>query len=444
MLCSLFEFAVRRRYREASAPDPTVFVNKNREHSGMRSGVVGRPRSAQDPGTFRAVLLAVLWITAAPCSQAPPAVGGATRLGGMEMTSSEFQEASRIPGGVAEPDGSIGCVEAVGGRIVCLDLATGEQLAWSDAPMRPLLLRNGRLVAWAVSPDRSNVVQPLVGEITTGEFAPRGLEPVELPDWTDPVHDDPGQFTLDATIQGELLVLRWEAHSRYEGGAGPPEFLEEAATNDAGGLVSIDLGSGAVLGAEPCEVSLDPDPALVELVQTFPMMPYKSGASWLNEPWRAGAVEALLLSESAGGESGLYLRHRDPASRQYGVEHRLSERLDLEAAVTPDGRFVFLNFPETAGKGETGANWHLFSAESGEPLAVLPFEIGTEEVAVAGPRILYLLSEELWDETTGTTRLRRKLKARDLEGGEEQWSLLLSEEELAPEMPPPPMGAPGY
>ena len=119
---------------------------------------------------------------------------------------------------------------------------------------------------------------------------------------------------------------------------------------------------------------------------------------------------------------------RESPGRTTGpVEIRLTDDPAAEAAVTPDGSLIFIHEP--AGGAPT---WHVFSAETGERITSLPFDVGTRGVAVVNERVLYLVVED-----RGTTQ-RWSLRCRNLHSTELLWSYVLKEDvrSKAPPLPP--------
>jgi hypothetical protein len=340
----------------------------------------------------------------------------------------------RIPLGVTGEDGRIGCVEVQRGLLQCLDLRTGQPLARSDFPCRPLLIDGGELVAWTPDPNAPNRLRPFAVEPGGGAFAPRWFEAVSLPDWVDTNREEPERFRLEAAVEGGRLLLDWEAHSRYEGGAPPPPEVIAAYQKDAAGRVEIDRATGAVVASRP----LDPPSrerdllALSDLVQSLPMVPYRSGTEWRNAPWPVGEREALLLRSDDATRPGLRLRVQDPTHGE-AVDHWLGGATDRAPVVATDGRFLLLGPPVAA----PAADWQVFSAETGAPVARMPLGQDVAAAAVIGGEVLALVEEESPDPGGGLRR-QRTLEARDLATGAVLWSFPLADEPLLPPPPPPP------
>lgn len=338
-----------------------------------------------------------------------------------------------IPLGVTGEDGRIGCVEAQGGLLQCLDLRTGEPLARSDIPCHPLLIDGGELIAWTRHHNAPNRLRPFAAQLGGRSFTPRWFETVTLPAWVD-TNREPERFRLEGAVEDGRILLDWEAHSRYEGGTPPPPEVIAAYQKDAAGRVEIDRASGAVLASHPLNPrSREQDLlALSDLVQNLPMVPYRSGAEWRNAPWPVGEREALLLRSDDSTHPGLRLRVQDAAHGKT-MDHWLGGATDRAPVVATDGRFLFVGPPGASPAKE----WQVFSTETGHSIGELPLPEGTAAVAVIGGEVLALVEEESPDPGGGLRR-QRTLEARDLVTGVVLWSYPLVDEPLLPPPPPPP------
>lgn len=153
-----------------------------------------------------------------------------------------------IPGGLVDSDRSLIYVLIEPGATECLDLSSGKVLARASFPGKPLAIHQGLVIGWVRSEDRPNAVRLFA-------LARRGEELVEkwqfrpdFPSWVDPASAEPGRFKLSAEVRGGVLVVNWEAHSRYEGGAPPPEAVLAAETRDAAGSIQLDPETGDRVG----------------------------------------------------------------------------------------------------------------------------------------------------------------------------------------------------
>jgi hypothetical protein len=331
--------------------------------------------------------------------------------------------ALRIPHGIADPEGNVAYVVGPEGLIHCLELGSGEILARTDFPASPLTIDRGTLIGWRPAPGQPNAVRLFAAVRQGNVLRMKWEKTLYLPDWVEVDSLEANRFTLEATIESKLVVVTWEAHSRYRGGAPPPPQVEEAATHEERRTVRLDPETGAAVGQERTEPALSlEEQVLPEVPPTMRIVPYRSGTSWVTQSWRVGSADAFLARTVK--EPGIVLVRHDPAGAAGPSEIRLTNDPAAEAAVTPDGRMVFIHEP-----GGDAPAWHVFSAETGDRITRLPFDPGTEGVAVVNDQVLYLVVKD-----RGGTR-RRSLRSRNLQTGEAMWSFLLSEETLR--APPP-------
>ncbi len=332
------------------------------------------------------------------------------------------RSAFQIPHGLADPAGDVVYVVGPQGLIHCLDPGSGEVLVRTEFPGSPLTIDRGVLFGWTPASDRPKAVR-LFAAVRQGDvLRPKWEKALQLPDWVEVASPEPNRFRLDAEIQGRLVVVTWEAHSRYRGAAPPPPQVEEAATHDERRTVRLDPETGAAVGQEQAELIQSPEQALPEVPPTRRIMPYRSGTSWFTRSWRVGSADVFLARTA--DEPGIVLVRRNSSGATGPGEIRLTSDPAASAAVTPDGSLVFIHEP-----GGDAPAWYVFSAETGERITRLPFDSGTEGVAVVNNRVLYLVVEDL-----GTTR-RWSLRCRNLDTGEALWSHLLGEESVT--LPPP-------
>ena len=332
---------------------------------------------------------------------------------------------SQIPFGLADTRENLAYVVGEQGLINCLDIDSGKVLARTEFPGEPLAIEGGKLVGWGPVPDRPDTIQVFAAVRRGNVLSPIWEYMLDLPSWVDVRSTEPNRFTLEAEIERTELVITWEAHSRYEGGAPPPPEVEKAHTRDERRIIRLGLESGESTSEK--EVELDPSlpQAIAELPLNKRIVPYRLGATWVTHPWRQGSSEALLVSgEDAPGI--VLVRHNQEGTAS-PFEVRLTDHAEAEAAVTPDGNFVLIR---EASEGVSA--WRVFSTVTGEQIASLPFELGTEGVAIVKDKVLYTIIED-----DGRT-IRRSLRCRTLDDAEVKWSLLLSEEARKAPRPPAP------
>lgn len=335
------------------------------------------------------------------------------------MTSPE--PSAQIPYGLADLQGGFLYIEGADRHLECLDIVSGEVLARTEFPGRALAMSEGHIIGWSIGTPQPHTLNLFKVRRRGAVLSPVWQQTIDLPDWVDILSSEREAFTLCADV-GDEVVITWEAHSRYNGGASPSSRVEIAQTHDECRLIRIDIDSGEIVSEEPGEF----EPEQIDyVVKALPLVPYRSSGLWVNRPWRVGPREALLLR--ASDTPGIVLRHRDLFGAATEADIPLTTDAATESAVTPDGSLILAHEPDLA-----PGDWKVFSSETGEQIASLPYENGTEGVAVIGPRVLYVVTESQEESPMG----RRFLRCRDLESGALRWSHLLSETQLRP--PPPP------
>ncbi len=332
------------------------------------------------------------------------------------------QPGMRIPHGVADAQAQLAYVAGPGKPVIALDLARGEVVARSDFSARPLVADGDLLVAWSPVVGRPAAIRLIAARRHGDQIVPAWEATLELPDWVDLESAEPDAFTLDAEIREGVVVTNWTASARYRGGAPPSPDIEDAATHGERGTARFDRETGATLGVEDrSEVPFESAELSPEAVPDRRVVAYRAGQTWSTRPWRAGKAESVLVKPKEG--PGVAVARREASSI---VEIKLSDDPNAEAAVTPDGVLIFVHEP-----GGDGRSWRVFSSATGEPIASLPFDPGTEWVAVVDDRVLYYVVEDV-----EKTR-HQSLRCRSLRTGERMWSKTLGEVTLR--APPPPM-----
>lgn len=305
-----------------------------------------------------------------------------------------------FPGGVADPAERAGYV-ADGGEIVAVELAAGRPLWRTDAASRPLVVFGDRLAAAVPLADRSNVLQIVVLDLTRQGESMLASDPVVFPEWVSVANR--ASFGCTAHVEGGRLLLDWEAHARYGGGAAPPAQISRQSTKSTAGTFAVDLAAGNVgslPGAARRRLPLDPED--------------------LTTPWPAGAKLARLVWEVDDGEQSLSLETRDESTQGPATVVELARGHGLVAQVTPDGRFLFVHEAQAPSCDE---RWSVFSAETGRRMATLNYERGAHSPAILGPTAYYMV-----EGTVGAADvLQLTLTARALDTDTLSWRLALGE-----------------
>jgi hypothetical protein len=145
----------------------------------------------------------------------------------------------RIPRGVADDD-RLAVVANRAGELIALDPTTGAVRWRQGRGLRPCAVTATAVVALRRDDPNGPAVVVLDKE-NGGELWTASLPTV--PEWAYPGSPDDPSFSLDCTVEGEQVLLRWAATSGYTGGAAPsPRTLHEH-TRDAHGAVRLHLTS---------------------------------------------------------------------------------------------------------------------------------------------------------------------------------------------------------
>ena len=153
-----------------------------------------------------------------------------------------------FPTGIADPAVNTAYLLDQHDNLIALDLATGKPL-WTNpnpTPAKPLLTVNHKLVVLLPSKENSRTARIQLLDPATGERLSQ-TDPIAFPDWVSIDTDRGHSFAARATLQSNVLSLRWEAHAWYVvGGACPQQGIIDAATHGATGILAIDLRSGQI------------------------------------------------------------------------------------------------------------------------------------------------------------------------------------------------------
>jgi len=315
-----------------------------------------------------------------------------------------------LPCGVADPGGRTGFVANSHGGIDAVDLATGELLWEVDGAKRPALADDDRLFAWA--PVKTNGLRILAFKRTEGGRRLLESEPVVFPDWVQ-VEEGPGHsFTTHWRLEKGRLILDWEARAWYSGAHATPD-ADAKARRFAEGQARIDLetGKAAAVPVEQADAPL-----------RLPKELEKAVFRWQGP---VGAAHAALVLDGSAGQQRLSLWTWDAEKTQAPKE--LLAGNHLRTLPTLDDRFLWLREVAPNPDQEPGPDerkkygWSIFSVDGGERVAQVPYEAGTEGVAVVGPRAYCLVAGAFKGPLNKAFVRPRSLKAFDLKTGKPLW-----------------------
>jgi hypothetical protein len=277
--------------------------------------------------------------------------------------------------------------------VAAVDLQAGRTLWQTKEQARPLALVDNRLATWATVPGKANCLHVLVFEIA--QEGKRALEPilVTFPDWVSVGLTHGRTFSVTGQRAGEDVLLRWEAHAFYAGGAPPPPEVIRAARKDAAGVAQVGLKSGKVRMLDVKEVPTRASTTIPNDLKNVKSRQYWTGKSWETRPLVAGSfLTALEQTEKPARQQKLLLLRWDLKTAKALEPVTLLEGKELWPQISLDGKHVFVHqalVKEQLPAGDYA--WWIFSLETGKQLGKVPFEPGAEMLAVLGPRALFLV-----------------------------------------------------
>lgn len=302
----------------------------------------------------------------------------------------EAKHAYVLPWGIVDGGGRHGYVLNPSGGIDTLDLENGKLLWKTEKPLRPLALVGKRLVTQATEKGKANAVRVVVLDVMAKGKELLRSDPVTFPDWVAVGLTYGRSFTSSAWVDGDSLLLRWQARAWYAGGARPTPEIERRARKNADGVARIDLKTGRVATLDPAKAPAAPavkPPTGVETIVVEPdgarqklVVKRKGGAPWVLLEGRA-----LMFHLAADGRT--LLAHQA-----------------LVKSALPEGDYA----------------WWVFSLETGKQVAKFAYEEGTVSATAVGPRAYVVVQRAARGPRFGMTALRI-LKAVELKSGKILW-----------------------
>jgi hypothetical protein len=331
-----------------------------------------------------------------------------------------------MPSGVADADKQVGYVGDSAAGVNALDLRTGESLWTSDVLARPLIVQERRLAALRSVAQQANNLQIIVLDRYDRGKVLLESDPIRFPGWAYPTIVPAATFRYQTCLEEDELLLEWEAHAMYRGGAPPPPHIQAQANQAAAGVARIDLRTGKVqMLPLPRKGEMQRPPEL----QNENLFSYQQGPSdtWETDPWVVDDVLAAISGEIIEEQQVLKLQRWNRATGEMYEPATLVQDEALVSYVTPDGSFVFIHSekqPEAAA-GVQGS-WWLFSAATAERIAVLGYEKGTREACVLNSTVYYIVENPPVSIRRGGEIPQSTMTALDIGSGKRIWQRALS------------------
>jgi hypothetical protein len=341
-----------------------------------------------------------------------------------------------LPGGVADPAGKTGYLANDKGGIDAVNLETGELLWESKEAPRPLGASDQFLVCQLPVKEKANQVRIVVLDVSQKGKRMLESDPVVFPDWVSVGLTHGRTFASEGRLHKGELLLKWEAHAFYAGGAAPTPEIVKRAKKDASGVARVNLETGKVEMLEADKVPPEASPKLPRELEGVVSQQYWTGRDWKKAPLVVGnTLCALAVSDSGGGTAKLTLKRWDLATGKELEPVELLQGKSLWPQVSPDGRYLFVHqalVKEQLPEGDYA--WWVFGLADGKQVAKLPYEPGL--TTVLGPRAYFLTTQPRKGPPVGGALVQpRQIKAVDLKTGKTEWERPIEPQRMLPPLP---------
>lgn len=343
-----------------------------------------------------------------------------------------------IPGGIADAASKMGFIANDKNAIEAVNLETGEVLWTADLPAIPLVVAGSRLVVQVPVTGKGNAIRIVVLDIPAKGKKVLESEPVVFPDWVATGLAGGKSFTSAGKLyQGDLL-LSWQAHASYWGGAAPTPEIERAARRQAHGVARVGLETGKVEMLDARKAPMEPAPKIPPELQKITSHQYFTGTDWKQKPLIVGkTLSALAVEDQGAGVKKMSLKRWDLTTGKALETIEMLRGKELWTLISPAGRAIAIHqalVKEQLPKGDYA--WWVFDAETGKQVAKFPFEADSTGLTVVGPRAYYAVAgQRKGPPRLGVWETPRLLKAVDLKTGKQVWERNLPPNRM---LPPPP------
>jgi hypothetical protein len=343
-----------------------------------------------------------------------------------------------IPGGVADPAGKTGYIANDKDAVEAVNLENGEVLWTANVPGKPLAVAGKLVLVQVPVSGKGNAVRVVaLGAEAKGKQVLES-EPVVFPDWVATGLAGGKSFTSSARLHKGDLLLSWQARSSYWGGARPRPEVEAAARKEAHGVARVSLENGKVEMLDADKAPAEPAPKVPEELAKVASHQYFTGAEWKHKPLIVGnTLAALVVEDQGGGVQNMTLKRWDLTTGKALETVAMLRGKALWTLIAPDGKTIAVHqalVKEQLPEGDYA--WWVFDTETGRQVAKFPFEAGSTELTVIGPRALYAVTgQRKGPPRPGLFETPRLVRAVDLKSAKQVW-----ERNLPPQrfLPPPP------
>jgi hypothetical protein len=336
------------------------------------------------------------------------------------MTKADsYVEPIFFPYGVADENEQIGCLANKQSGLDALHLKTGEWLWHTDQAFEPLIMVNNLLAAKCQTAVDANQLQIIFLDINHPQADALLSERLIFPQWVEVQSSD---FECKIYVENKELIVVWEAHTFYKGGAPPGKLILQQASKDAEGVARIDMETGKVSMLAKTEAVAGKKAEVFEPVIS---LPYKKGFSWYSAPWTVGDQTFALLSDDTPQQI-TFLKVWQAATGKQILEEEIVKGGVFNFHVTRDGKYLFAQSADMENPSSLPEpEWQIFSLQPLKRLATLRLEPEFDLPAIINSH-LYYLSQDSDNGLEDNFAIRREtIKARDLDSGKLLWEAKL-------------------
>jgi hypothetical protein len=323
-----------------------------------------------------------------------------------------------IPLGVGDAAGRVGAIGLEGCDIDLIDLLVGDQLRRWPQIGCPLMLDGPCLVGWRRE-NRAPEWRLFRAALPPADAPVEWSPTLDLPEWARGTKLD---FTINLARSGDRYLVYWKAQTRYHGAPPPPG----PAHHKADGGVAIDTGTlqpvapydGGIFTEERGLASRGE-----HLARQARGFTYRQNGRLRNAPWSTPAGERFLRTLGRPGEKQqrLSIARADDPGLSNLVEFDTHDLDETAPELSLDGCHLAVVYRNPDGE----AQWRVYSTETGEMAASVPYRTGFDSFRIFGQRLICLEETRSPDREELAIHIERRLHAMRADDGRVLWSYVL-------------------
>ncbi len=324
-----------------------------------------------------------------------------------------------IPRGVVDIENAIGWIANQNAGIDGIDINTGKKVVTTQLASQPLVIIGHCLIALKSVADQTNALEFILLNTRDSEPVIVQTKIVEFPDWVLTSTASGSQFRYYILPGSDSIIFKWEASSRYRGGAYPSAQIKKKFTNDAQGDIKIDLKSD--------NMTIERSVSHTDEYSTDQLSnPYLRDDRWHSKPWRVGNKSAKLVVNQQGHDQVLSLNVSDLTDSANLQSIELIQANATTSLVTSDGRHIFVREDSSQSLSATGKhNWKVFSLEKAKEISNVSISEDARMLSIVGNQLYYLIDKPESESAVSIT-----LESIDISSNKLIWSYPLQTRQL--------------